>query len=198
MFTTITKLQGHIPQIIYDQLLTISEIDGPKRCSHFLGQTKTECNFTTFVENLNYSAEGLFKTFKKYFPTLTVAAEYARQPEKIANRVYANRMGNGDEQSGDGWKYRGRGAIQLTGKSNYTAFSKYSGIDVVMKPELVATTYQMASAAWFFTTKGLWTICDKGITDEVITEVSKRVNGGTHGLDKRIQFTKEFYNILTT
>lgn len=198
MFTAITKLQGHVPQAIYDQLLTINEIDGPKRCSHFLGQCKTESNFTTFTENLNYSAEGLYKTFKKYFPTLIVAAEYARQPEKIANRVYANRMGNDDEQSGDGWRYRGRGAIQLTGKDNYTAFMKYSGIDVVAKPELVTTTYQMASAAWFFTTKGLWSVCDKGVTDEVITEASKRVNGGTNHLDTRLSSTKYFYQLLSS
>lgn len=104
MFSNITKLQGHVPEVIYTQLLIIPEIDGPKRCSHFLGQCKTESNFTTYTENLNYSTEGLYKTFRKYFPSLTFAAEYARQPERIANRVYANRMGNGDEQSGDGWR----------------------------------------------------------------------------------------------
>lgn len=194
MFTNITKLKGHIPDNIYDQLLTIDEIDGPKRCSHFLGQCAVECSsFTKFSENLNYSAEGVKKTFPKY---ITDGAAYAKQPEKIANKVYANRMGNGDEQSGDGWKYRGRGAIQLTGKDNYSAFSKYSGVDVVTNPDLVATTYQMKSAAWYFNQRKLWAVCDQGVDDATILKVTKLVNGGTHGLDKRTEYTKKFWEIL--
>lgn len=193
----LTKLKAHLPENIYNQLHGVQAfgIDGPKRMSHFLGQVKTESNFTTFTENLNYSAEGLFKTFKKYFPTMMEAAEYAKQPERIANKVYGGRMGNTAE--GDGWKYRGRGAIQLTGKDNYKAFGDSLGVDLLTNPDLVATTYPMASAAWFFKKNNLWVICDKGVTDEVITEVTKRVNGGTHGIDKRKQFTKEFYNLLT-
>lgn len=195
MFTNITKLKGHIPEDIYNQLLTIDEIDGPKRCSHFLGQVQTECNFTKFTENLNYSANRLMQVFPKYFTT-EQSVVYGNKPEKIANKVYGGRMGNGDEVSGDGWKYRGRGAIQLTGKDNYTAFMKYSGIDVVTNPDLVATEYQMKSAAWYFNQRKLWTICDQGVDDNTITDVTEKVNGGHHGLDKRIEYTKKFWEIL--
>lgn len=194
-------LKGHIPDIVLDQLSRTCEkfnIDGPKRLSHLLGQCKHESNnYSVVVENLNYSADGLMKIFKKYFPTKQIADQYARQPEKIANRVYANRMSNGDEKSGDGWKYRGRGYLQTTGKINYIALGSSLGIDLITSPEKVATTYPLDSAAFFFNSNNLWIICDQGCDDDTITKVTKRVNGGTNGLEERIKYTKEFYNILT-
>jgi len=164
------------------------------QAAHFFGQCAHESNnFKAFSENLNYKAEGLNKIFKKYFPTLASAQAYARKPEKIANKVYANRMGNGPESSGDGYKYRGRGPIQLTGKDNYTAFSKAIGRpDVITNPDIVATELAFESALWFFQKNGLLAIADKGVTDAVIGQITRRVNGGTIGLDDRIKKTKQF------
>lgn len=194
----IPKLKGHLPDNIYDQISGILSfgIDGPKRLSNFLGQASHEsANFSVFTENLNYSAHGLLTTFSKYF-NITTAAQYEKQPERIANRVYANRMGNGDEQSGDGYRYRGRGALQTTGKNNYDTLGKFLGVDLITNPELVATEYQLASAAFFFKNNGLWVICDKGIDTDTITQLTKRINGGDNGLSDRIQKTQNFYNIL--
>ena len=162
--------------------------------AHFFGQCAHESNdFKAFSENLNYSDKGLNGVFRKYFPTIASTAGYARQPEKIANKVYANRMGNGPESSGDGYKYRGRGPIQLTGKDNYTAFSQAIGrSDVLSNPDVVATELAFESALWFFKKNGLFTIADRGVNDSVIGIVSKRVNGGTIGLDDRIKKTKLF------
>lgn len=164
------------------------------QAAHFFGQCAHESgNFKVFSENLNYSDKGLVGIFKKYFPTIASTAGYARKPEKIANKVYANRMGNGPESSGDGWKYRGRGPIQLTGKDNYTAFAADIGRpDVVTNPDIVASELAFESALWFFRKNGLLAIADKGITVPVITQISKRVNGGTHGLDDRIKKTQQF------
>ena len=164
------------------------------QAAHFFGQCAHESgNFKVFSENLNYSADGLNKIFKKYFPTVAAAQPYARKPEKIANKVYANRMGNGPESSGDGWKFRGRGPIQLTGKDNYTAFSHAIGRpDVLTNPDIVATELAFESALWFFNKNGLFAIADKGVTDAVIGQITRRVNGGTHGLDDRIKKTKQF------
>ena len=164
------------------------------QAAHFFGQCAHESgNFKVFSENLNYSADGLTKIFKKYFPTTASTNGYARKPEKIANKVYANRMGNGPESSGDGWKYRGRGPIQLTGKDNYTAFANHIGRpDVLTNPDIVATELAFESAIFFFQKNGLFAIADKGVTDAVITQITKRVNGGTHGLDDRIAKTRKF------
>jgi len=169
----------------------------PVRAAHFFAQTAHETGgFKAFSENLNYSAQGLQGIFGKYFPG-TLEESYARQPEKIANRVYASRMGNGDEASGDGWKYRGRGALQLTGKANYEAFAKYLGNDEVLKnPDLVATKYAFESAMFFFERNKLWTICDKGINDAAILELTKRINGGIHGLEDRNAKTKKYYEYV--
>jgi putative chitinase len=133
-----------------------------------------------FTENLNYSAEGLLKTFPKYFNAETAAAS-ARKPERIANRVYANRMSNGNEESGDGWKFRGRGCIQLTGRANYTAYDQAVPENVLENPDLVAGALALDSAGWFWKTNGLNKIADAGD----VTAVTKRVNGGTHGLADR-------------
>ena len=169
----------------------------PIRAAHFFAQTSHETGgFKAFSENLNYSAQGLQGIFGKYFPG-TLEESYARQPEKIANRVYASRMGNGDEASGDGWKYRGRGALQLTGKANYEAFAKYLGTNEVMEnPDLVATKYAFESAMFFFERNKLWTICDKGINDAAILELTKRINGGTHGLEDRKAKTYKYYEYV--
>jgi putative chitinase len=164
------------------------------QAAHFFGQCAHESGgFKVFQENLNYSDKGLNGIFKKYFPTIASTAGYARKPEKIANKVYASRMGNGPESSGDGWKFRGRGPIQLTGKSNYTQFSQDVGRpDVLTNPDIVATELAFESALWFFRKNNLFAIADKGVTDAVITQITKRVNGGTHGLDDRLKKTKQY------
>jgi putative chitinase len=166
----------------------------PNRAAHFFAQTAHESgNFKTFSENLNYSAKGLRGIFRKYFPTDALANAYARQPMKIANRVYANRMGNGPESSGDGWKFRGRGALQLTGHDNYQAFANYvNRPDVMTNPDLVAGELCFESALWFFDRNKLWGICDQGVNDAAILALTKRINGGTHGLDDRKLKTKKY------
>jgi putative chitinase len=166
------------------------------QAAHFFGQCAHESgNFKVFSENLNYSADGLSKIFTKYFPTVAAATPYARKPEKIANKVYASRMGNGAEASGDGWKFRGRGPIQLTGKDNYTAFAAAVGRpDVLTNPDLVVGELAFESALWFFRKNNLLAVADKGVTDAIITQITKRVNGGTHGLDDRLKKTKQFAN----
>jgi putative chitinase len=169
----------------------------PIRAAHFFAQTSHETGgFKAFSENLNYSAQGLQGIFGKYFPG-NLEESYARQPEKIANRVYADRMGNGNEASGDGWKYRGRGALQLTGKANYEAFAKYLGNNEVLEnPDLVATKYAFESAMFFFERNKLWEICDKGINDATILALTKRINGGTHGLEDRKTKTYKYYQYI--
>lgn len=170
----------------------------PIRGAHFFAQCAHESgNFLFPEENLNYNAEGLVKTFPKYFPTIESTEGYAGQPEKIANKTYSNRMGNRDEASGDGWKYRGRGAIQLTGKNNYVMFAKYMKTGkIVETPDIVANDYFIESALFFFENNGLWNICDQGIDDDTITRLTKRINGGTLGLAERITKTKEYATIL--
>ena len=166
----------------------------PNRAAHFFAQTAHESgNFKAFSENLNYGAKGLRGIFRKYFPTDALARAYERKPAKIANRVYGNRMGNGDEASGEGFAFRGRGALQLTGKFNYKAFSDYIGRpDVMDNPDLVATELAFESALWFFDKNKLWGICDQGINDAAILALTKRINGGTHGLDDRKLKTKKY------
>jgi putative chitinase len=162
--------------------------------SYFLGQISHEtANFKYNTENLNYSIKGLRSVFRKYF-TLTQAEMYQRKPEKIANRVYANRMGNGNEQSGDGWKYRGRGAIQLTGKNNYKAFSKWVGDETIINnPDIVATKYYIDSAMYYFMVNKLFDNIDN-LDYETCKRITKRVNGGYNGLEDRWSKTKKYYN----
>jgi len=169
----------------------------PVRAAHFFAQTAHETGgFKAFAENLNYSADGLKNIFGKYFPG-NLNELYTRNPEKIANRVYASRMGNGDEKSGDGFKFRGRGALQLTGKDNYAAFAKYlNKPEIMTNPDLVATTYSFESAMFFFDKNKLWEICDKGINDAAILALTKRINGGTHGLADRSEKTKKYYEYV--
>jgi putative chitinase len=195
----LNNLKGHIPDGVIDQIPDVQakfEINTPLRLAHFLAQTGHESGgFKAISENLNYGAKGLTTIFKKYF-TPESAKEFERKPEKIANIVYANRMGNGPQASGEGYKFRGRGYIQLTGKDNYSAFDKTVEDDILTNPDLVATKYPLLSAAWFFHKNGLNKIADEGATDEVVTKVTKRVNGGTIGLPDRLKHFKEYHNLL--
>jgi putative chitinase len=176
----------------YQTILNEYEINTPLRLAHFWGQLHHESNLKPINENLNYSATGLLKIFPKYFNEKT-ANLYARQPQKIANKVYSNRMGNGDEKSGDGWKYRGKGFIQITGKSNYQLLSKDLGIDYINYPEkLLNEADALISALWFWKKNGLNKLAD---TDNVLS-ITKKINGGTNGLSHRtellLQYKKEF------
>ena len=195
-----SKLTTKLNVAIMSEVASIVDkfnITNPLRLSHFLSQCAHEsANFTALRENLNYSADGLLKIFPKYFKDRATAEAYARKPEKIGARVYANRMGNGNEESGEGYKFRGRGYIQLTGKDNYKQFGVFVGEDLVNTPDLVATQYPLTSAAFFFNKNGLWAICDKGDSVDVVTQVTKRVNGGTHGLQDRIAKFNVFNSLL--
>ncbi len=193
------KLKGHIPDAVIAQIPDTAKkfnITTPLRLAHFLAQCGHESGgFKHIQENLNYSADGLKKIFPKYFPGAT-ADSYAKNPEKIASKVYGGRMGNGDESTKEGYKFRGRGYIQLTGKSNYTNFAKFIGEDTVANPDLVATKYPLASAAFFFDSNKLWAICDKGATENDVKAVTKRVNGGYNGLEDRQNHFNTYWGLL--
>jgi len=196
----LANLKGHIPDAVIAMIPDTAAkfgINTPLRLAHFLAQCGHESGgFRATQENLNYSAKGLMGIFKKYFPTPALAAQYERQPAKIAARVYGGRMGNGSEASGEGYKFRGRGYIQLTGKENYTAFGKAIGEDILSNPDVVSSKYALLSAAWFFTKNGLHKMADSGASDAVVTQITKRVNGGTIGLPDRIKHFKEYYKLL--
>ena len=200
MSLNLEKLKGHVPDSVIAQIPDTAakfNITTPLRLAHFLAQCAHESgNFKAISENLNYSADGLKKIFPKYFPG-TLSESYARNPEKIASRVYGGRMGNGDETTKEGFKFRGRGFIQLTGKQNYTNFTKFIGEDCVANPDLVASKYPLASAAFFFNSNKLWEICDKGADDATVTAVTKRVNGGILGLEHRLKEFKKIYSLLS-
>ncbi|MEQ1778488.1 MAG: glycoside hydrolase family 19 protein [Nitrosomonas sp.] len=196
---SIDRLRAHIPDAVLDQIPDCAErfaINTPLRLAHFLAQCAHEsAEFKVSVENLNYSADGLRKVFSKYFHN-NLADSYARQPEKIASRVYGNRMGNGDEASKEGYKFRGRGYIQLTGKDNYHAFAKTISEDILNDPDLVATKYPLLSAAWFWDVRLLNQLADEGSSDAIVTKITKKVNGGTNGLDDRIKHFNVYYALL--
>ena len=195
------KLRGHIPDAVIAQIPDTAkkfEINTPLRLAHFLAQCGHESGgFRATQENLNYSASGLKGIFGKYFKESGLAEAYQRNPQKIASRVYGGRMGNGPESTGDGYKFRGRGYIQLTGKDNYTAFGRAINEDMTANPDKVASHYALLSAAWFFNKNGLHKIADQGSTDAVVTSITKRVNGGTIGLADRIKHFKEYYHLLS-
>ena len=197
----IERLKGHIPDAVIAQIPETAAkfgINTPLRLAHFLAQCGHEsAGFRAVQENLNYSAKGLNGIFRKYFPTEASAAAYARNPAKIAAKVYGSRMGNGAEATGEGYKFRGRGYIQLTGKDNYRAFGSAIGEDMTAAPDKVATHYPLLSAAWFFSKNGLHKLADEGSSDAVVTKITKRVNGGTIGLPDRIKHFKEYYSLLT-
>ena len=196
----IKKLETKIPATTYQFLVNsknLANITNVTRLAHFLAQVAHESgNFKLVYENLRYSAAGLLKIFPKYFPTQELAIRYAMQPQYIGNRVYANRMGNGNEASGQGFLFRGRGYLQLTGKTNYELFSQYVGERCDQVPDLVATKYPMDSALWYFDKNKLWTLCDANTT-EAVTSVTRRVNGGTHGLADRQAKFKTFMSLLS-
>jgi putative chitinase len=166
-----------------NKILPDYEINTPQRVAAFVAQAAHESgNFTALHENLNYRAVTLRKVFPKYFPTDDLAAQYAQQPERIANRVYGGRMGNGPEESGDGFRYCGRGLIQLTGKSNYQAFADSIEIPVEQVPEFLQTFEgAIQSACWFWESNNLNQYADSG---DIVT-MTKRINGGTIGLADR-------------
>lgn len=182
------SLETKLTANVYSQVELIKDkyyLDPLCMC-HFLAQCSHESgDFKHTTENLNYSEQGLLKTFPKYF-NVDTAKLYARNPEKIGNKVYANRMGNGDEKSGDGFKFRGRGYIQLTGKNNYKLFGNFIGQDMIANPEAVANLYSLESAYWFFTVNNLWDIAKEGSTEKVIKKLTLRINGGIFGLQDRI------------
>jgi putative chitinase len=170
------------------------DISTHARQASFIGQCGHECaNFKVLEENLNYRAETLMKLWKSRFPTIEVANEYARNPKKIANKVYASRMGNRDEASGDGYRFRGRGCIQLTGHANYFHAGQACGEDFVMQPDLVATPkYAAMTAGWFWNTHKLNQFADR----QDFTLMTKKINGGTIGLDDRIKHINHALDIL--
>jgi putative chitinase len=194
-------LATKIPAQVLAEIPSVIEkfsIDSPLRLAHFLSQCAHESgNFKAVTENLNYGAAGLRSIFGKYFKDDASAKAYERKPEKIANKVYASRMGNGDEASGDGWKFRGRGYIQLTGKDNYSQFDKVVEDDILANPDLIATKYPLMSAAFFFEKNNLWKICDGGDDKEDVIALTKRINGGTHGLEDRLAKFSLFNSLLS-
>lgn len=206
----LNKLKGHIPQEVIKELLPVMnlfKINTPLRMAHFLAQCAHESmNFRVTGENLYYTdAKRVAVIFRKFDKNkdgkvcakeIAFAQGYTRNPQKLASFVYADRMGNGGEETGEGWKFRGRGYIQLTGKNNYYAFGRAIGVDLLSNPDLVISTYPLLSAAWFFSANNLNPIADKGYTDGVVTQITRRVNGGTHGLKDRIGKFKVFYNLL--
>jgi putative chitinase len=195
----LNKIRNKIPIQVADELSGVMKdfnITNSFRLTHFLAQVAHESgNFKFVRENLNYSAEGLLKVFPKYFD-INTAPLYARKPEMIANIVYESRMGNGNRNTGDGWRFRGRGYLQLTGKTNYKAFGEFIGVDLLVNPDLVATKYPLTSAAWFFEKNKLWAICDQGVDLATIRKVTQRVNGGYNGISDRVSKTNVFLNLL--
>lgn len=196
----ISKLKAQIPDNVYSEIQSVVdkfEMNTPIRLSHFIGQCAHESgNFKFVSENLNYSTKGLLTIFPKYFKQPGLAEAYARNPERIASRVYADRMGNGEEGTHDGWIYRGRGYIQLTGKNNYSEFDKFVDENIIQNPDLVSKKYPLFSAGWFFYKNKLNSISDKGLNENTIKELTKRINGGKNGLQERINYTMKFGKIL--
>jgi putative chitinase len=204
------RLEGHVPLKVWLELpkvCTDFSITTVNRLAHLLGQAKHESgNFKSVYENLNYSAQGLANTWptryavdpkaKTKVPN-DLAKKLERKPEAIANNCYSNRMGNGNEASGEGWLYRGRGYLQTTGKDNYKVFGNHIKIDLVKNPDFVATEYALSSAAFFFLNKKLWSTCDKGIDGATIELVTRSVNGALHGYKERLEYTQEYHKILT-
>jgi putative chitinase len=178
----------------YKTLLGNYGINSPLRIAHFMAQIEHESGLKPISENLNYSQAGLLATFGKYFNNSPNDAKlYARQPEKIANRVYANRMGNGDEKSGEGWKYRGRGFLQITGKENYFNLANDTDIDCLKNPDLLLEEPNaMISALWFWKKKGLNIFAD----EDNLSTITKRINGGFIGIEHRKQLLVKWKNIV--
>ena len=202
MTITVSQLKSMVPGIThadhwveaFEQLLPDYEINTPKRIAAFIAQCAHESGGFRFLkENLNYKAESLMKTFPKYFHTRELADQYAKQPVKIANRVYASRMGNGDEASGDGYRYCGRGFIQLTGKDNYSWFAASLEISVEEAATYLETFEGAAqSACWFWENNNLNVEADAGD----IKKMTKKINGGYIGLEDRIKHYEHALHVL--
>lgn len=208
----VDKLKTILPIKVYDELLIVINkynIDNSLKLAHFLAQAAHESGgFKYLYENLNYSAQGLANTWSNRYainPKASkkvpneLALKLQRNPEKIANNCYANRNGNGNEASGDGWKFRGRGFIQLTGKDNYKAFTDFIGEDCISNPDLVATKYALSSAAYYFNKRNIWSKCV--ISDDnnkVVKSITLLVNGGLNGLNERILYFNKFYKVLNS
>lgn len=193
------NLHGKIPDEVISQLpetIARFNINNILKLAHFLAQCGHESGgFRAVEENLNYSAERLRAVFPRIFPG-NLGQYYGRNPMKIASRAYANIIGNGDEASGDGYRYRGRGFIQLTGKANYRSFAEYIGEDIVSNPDLVATKYPLSSAAFYFNSRRIWPICDGGPGADVVSTVTRKVNAKLLGLQDRINHFNEYYALL--
>ena len=175
-------------QTKYKTILDLYEVNTKLRLAHFFSQISHESGLKPISENLNYSAQGLMQTFSKYFTT-NDSLLFANQPEKIANRVYANRMGNGNEKSGDGWKYRGRGFIQITGKINYFQLANDTDLDCLKNPDLLLQeSNAMISALWFWNKAGLNKLADKND----IKRITRKINGGTIGLAHRQELFNKY------
>lgn len=193
----INNLTGYIPDKVLSKIPNIKEITNNLRLAHFLSQISHESqNFTRVFENLNYSTQGLQNIFPKQF-NYQDAIKYAHNQQSIANRAYASRMGNGDESSGDGWKYRGKGYLQLTGHDNHALFSKYIGVDCCLSPDLIATEYPLESAAFFFTANNIWSLCDKGSELQNVSEVTKKINPAKAGFSDRLMRFNKIYGLLS-
>lgn len=206
----LTKLKGIIPENVLNELPMVMDkfnCNTKLRLCHLLSQCAHESGkFTVVKENLNYGEDRLLEIFKHDFDAnhdkvlsdaeKAKAKVLAHKPEQIANFVYANQNGNGNELSGDGYKYSGRGFIQLTGRVNYGAFDKFVDEDILSSPGLVATKYPLMSAAFFFNNNGLWSICDKGSDVATITSLTKRINGGTNGLEERKMYFNKYWSLL--
>jgi putative chitinase len=195
------KLASHIPADILHRLPTAAAeigIDTPLKMAHFLAQCALESgNFTKRYENLNYSAHTLrSEAFIHHFPESLDLTAYIGHPEAIGSRLYASRMGNGNEASGDGWKFRGRGFLQLTGRENYTAFNKVVEKDILAEPDLVAEWYPLRSALWFYEDQKLVELSAKGATDDVVNAITQIINGGQNGAKERRDNFKLFYSLL--
>ena len=192
-------LRKLLPSSVFDELIDVIvkyKINNKLRLAHFLAQCAHEsANFTAVEENLNYSASGLLKVFPKYFNEKS-AEECPHNRVAIASRVYADRMGNGDEDSQEGWVYRGRGFIQLTGKNNYKQFSNEVPEDLVVRPELVSTKYPLLSAAWFWSQRNLNEMADMGSSENEIASITKRVNGGFNGLEERSKYFDRYHSAI--
>lgn len=193
------SLRGKIPDAVINQLPeTIAKfnISNVLRLAHFLAQCGHESSgFMAVEEKLSYSAERLRAVFPRIF-TGNLSESYARNPVKTASKAYANIIGNGDEASGDGYRFRGRGFIQLTGRANYKSFAGYIGEDTVSNPDLVANKYPLASAAFYFSSRNIWPICDGGASADVVSAVTKKVNAKLLGLQDRINHFNEYYALL--
>lgn len=194
-----SKLRNELPTPVFDELADVIikyKINTPLRLAHFLSQCSHEsAGFTRTEENLSYSLDALLRVFPKYFDVSNAEA-YVRKPMEIASRVYANRMGNGNEDNMEGWFYRGRGYIQLTGKNNYAAFDKEVPGNLIIEPELVATKYPLLSAAWFWNENKLNDVADYDSDQNAVAKVTKVVNGGYHGLEDRQRRFTQFYGAL--